>query len=158
MATPDFDSPLWRAERDRRLQEWVGDERAVEFLLVYGDACELFDDLIDRDKPVEDDHVVRVMFNLLTELPLNPFFERYKLSLIPALVIGMNAWLDANRLESGDSNDQAFAYVLRDVYCEVVALVVYLTRGRDYMREHSLEIRRFFTKHETLDQYREGLR
>lgn len=157
MDAASYETPLWREERDRRLREWVGDEHAVDFLLAYGDACELFDDLIDRDKPVEDDHVVRVMFSLLTELPLNPFFDRYKLSLIPALVIGMNAWLDANRLESGDSNDQAFAYVLRDVYCEVVSLVVYLTRGRDYMREYSLEIRRFFTRHETLDQYRGGL-
>jgi hypothetical protein len=40
---------------------------------------------------------------------------------------------------------------------ELVAFVVYLTRGRDALRECSMEIRAFFTHHETLEEYLEGL-
>lgn len=154
---PEFDTEDWRTERNRMLMQWIGDADAVRFLLDYFDACELFDDLIDKDKPIEDEHAVRVLFNLLTELPLNPFFDRFKENLIPMIVTGINAWLDANDLESGNDNQKAFAYVLRDIYCELIAFVIYLTRGRDYMREHSMEIRLFFTHHETLEQYREKL-
>lgn len=153
----EHDTPEWQRARDKRLHEWVGDPVAVEALIDISDACELFDDLIDRDKPIDDDHVVRVLFNLLTELPLNPFWERNKTVLIPVLIAGINAWLDANDLERGTDNEKAMAYMLRIWYVEIVTLVIYLTRGRDYMRAVSLDVRRFFCAHETLEQYKESL-
>jgi len=90
-------------------------------------------------------------------MPLNPFFEKHKHRLIPVIVTGINAWLDANALEKGTDNDKVFAYVLRDWYAELIAYVIYLTRGRDYMRSVSMQVRNFFTHHETLEQYREAL-
>ena len=153
---PAYDTQPWRELRNQKLAEWIGDEQAIRFILDFSDACELFDDLIDRDKPLEDGHVTRVLWNLLTELPINPFFDTYKFQLIPVIVTGINAWLDANELEKGDRHDQAFSFVLRDWYMELIALVIYLIHGRDYMRQVSLEIRRFFTK-ETLDEYRRKL-
>ena len=153
----EFDTPAWRVLRNEKLLEWVKEPHAVDFLLQFGDAAELFDDLIDRDKQIEDAHIIRVLFSTWTELPVNPFFEKFKHQLIPVMVTGINAWLDANILEKGSKNDQVFAYVLRDWYAELVALVIYLVRGRDYMRQVSVEVRRFFTHHETLEQYREKL-
>lgn len=153
----EFDTVDWQELRNQKLQEWIGDIHAINFILAFADACELFDDLIDKDKPVEDDHVVRVLFSLITELPLNPFFDQFKHQLIPILVTGINAWLDANALEKGTDNDKVFAYVLRDWYMEFVSFVIYLVRGRAYMREVSMEVRHFFTHHETLEDYREKL-
>lgn len=151
---PEFDSNEWCGLRDRKLMEWIGDASAVQFIIEFSDACELFDDLIDKDKPIEDGHVTRVLFSLLTELPLNPFFDKWKRQLIPVIVTGINAWLDANTLERRASgNDRVFAYVLRDWYMELVALVIYICRGRAHMRAVSLEVRKFFTHHETLEQY-----
>lgn len=152
-----FDTAEWHATRDAKLMEWVGDAQAVRFIIDFGDACELFDDLIDRDTEISDEHVTRVLFNVLTEMPLNPFFDKWKRQLIPLIVTGINAWLDANALERGSDNDKVFAYVLRDWYMEFVSFVIYLTRGRDVMRGVSLDVRRFFTHHETLEQYREKL-
>lgn len=154
----EFDTHAWQQLRNQKLQEWVGDTHAVNFILALADAGELFDDLIDKDKPIDDTQVVRVLFSLLTELPLNPFFDAYKQQLIPIMITGINAWLDANALEKGTENDRAFAYVLRDWYMEFVPFVVYLTRGRDYMRNVSMAVRQFFTHHETLEAYREKLR
>jgi hypothetical protein len=73
------------------------------------------------------------------------------------LVAGINAWHDATELEKGSDNDKAMAYVLRDWYVELTMFVVYLTRGQDTMRTLSLEIRRFFSQHESLHDYMEKL-
>jgi len=153
----EFDTPDWQDARNQKLMEWTQNPYAVQFIVQFSDACELFDDLIDKDKPIPDDHVVRVLFVLLTEMPVNPFFEAYKHQLIPVITTGINAWLDANILEKGSENDRVFSYVLRDWYAELIAYVICLTRGRDYMREVSMDVRNFFTHHETLEQYREDL-
>jgi hypothetical protein len=153
----EFDTDEWRAIRDAKLREWTNDVGAVWFIRQFGDICEVFDDLIDKDKPVTDADIVRTLFVALTELPMNPFFDRYKGQLVPVIVTGINAWLDANVLEKGSPNDRVFSYVLRDWYAEIIAYVIYLCRGREYMRSVSMEVRSFFTHHETLEQYREKL-
>ena len=155
---PEFDTIEWRHERDARLAVWIGDEAAIAFIVQFFDFCEVIDDIWDADKPVTREDATRILFAMLTELPLNPFFDRFKHQLVPIMVTGINAWLDANDLERGSDNDKAFAYVLRDWYAELIAFVIYLVRGRDYMRAVSMDVRAFFTHHETLDQYREGLK
>jgi hypothetical protein len=155
--TPEFDTEAWRELRDKKLIEWTGDMGALWFIRQFGDVCEVFDDLVDKDKPVTDADLARTLFAVLTEMPLNPFFDKHKHQLIPIIVTGINAWLDANTLEKGSENDRVFSYVLRDWYAELIAYIIYLCRGRDYMRSVSMEVRHFFTHHETLEQYREGL-
>ncbi len=157
MKALEFDTIDWQTLRNDKLAEWVGDPAAIRFILDFSDTCELFDDIIDRDKELQDAHVIRVLFAVLTEMPLNPFFDRYKHQLIPIIVTGINAWLDATTLEQGSDNDLVFAYVLRDWYMEFVAYIIYLVRGRDYMRSVSLDVRHFFTHHETLDEYRDKM-
>lgn len=155
---PEFDTQAWRELRNRKLREWVGNDDAVQFILAFAEVCEVWDDLIDKDKPIDDDRINSVFWTLLAEMPLNPFFDRFKANLIPILSTGINAWLDANELEKrGTENDLVFAYVLRDWYMEFVSFVIMLTRGRAYMREVSMEVRRFFTHQETLDEYRRKL-
>ncbi len=157
IGSPEFDTYEWQQLRNAKLAEWLGDANAIRFITDFSDTCELFDDLIDKDKPISDGHVVRVLFKVLTEMPLNPFFDHYKAQLIPIIVTGINAWLDANDLEHGDDNDKVFAYVLRDWYMEFVAYIIYLVRGRDYMRAVSLDVRHFFTHYETLGEYLERM-
>lgn len=153
----EFDTEEWRAIRDQKLLQWTGDQAAVWFIKQFGDVCEVFDDLVDKDKPVTDADLARTLFAVMTEIPLNPFFDKYKWQLVPIIVTGINAWLDANKLEKGSQNDKVFAYVLRDWYAELTAYIIYLCRGRDYLRSISMEVRDFFTHHETLEEYREKL-
>lgn len=157
MSLPEFDTVEWQRARDAKLQEWLQDPWAIQFIVQFGDICELFDDLIDKDKPIRDEHVQRVLWACLTELPLNPWFDKWKTQLIPVIVTGINAWLDANELEQGSADEQVFSYVLRDWYMELLAYCIYICRGKNYLRSVSMEIRRFFTKHETLDDYRRKL-
>lgn len=156
-AAPAFDTPAWRALRDEKLRSWVGHEDAVEFITQFAHVCEVWDDLIDRDKDLSDAAIHNAFWMLLTEIPLNPFFDQFKRQLIPLMISGINAWLDANELERGSPNDRVFAYVLRDWYMEFVSYVIYLTKGREYLREVSLEVRKFFTHHESLEAYQAAL-
>jgi hypothetical protein len=154
---PAFDSDAWREMRNAKLREWIVDDNAIAFIVQFFDFCEVIDDLWDGDKPVTKDDLTRILFVVLTELPLNPFFDRFKMQLIPVIVTGVNAWLDANELEGGSDNDKVFSYVLRDWYAELIAFVIYLVQGRDYLRSVSMDVRRFFTHCESLEQYMEDL-
>lgn len=157
MTVAEFDSNSWRAIRDQKMREWIQDEWAIRFVLDYSDAVELWDDLIDQDKEIDKQQVMRVFTNLLTILPLNPFFNHHKNTFIPLIQVSINAWFDSIDLEKGSSNDKAMAYVLRDYMHEAFIYTIFLTRGYDYMRSVSLEVRRFFTDHESLDEYRSKL-
>jgi hypothetical protein len=150
---PGFDTRPWRAGRNIRLMGWIGDVSAVEYLLMIGESSEFFDDLIDKDKPLSDDQIIRMMFTLLLDLQTNSFFQRHKTELLPLMSISMNAWLDANTLERQEGNGANRAYVLRDLTIEIAIHVIGMVRGRAYMREVSASVREFFL-HETLEEYK----
>jgi hypothetical protein len=152
-----FDSEQWRALRNSLLQSWVQDAHAIDFLLIIGQTAEVWDDLVDGDKEVTTEEINKTFYTVLTKLPLNPFFDRYKFQLTPLMVTGLNTWQDSDILAKGNANDKAMAYVLRDWYVELVVFSVYLLRGYDAMREVSMEIRRFFSQHESLQAYMEKL-
>lgn len=153
-----FESPEWCEVRSALLRKYIPDPYAIGFVLDIGEIAEVWDDLVDKDKPVSDDRLNNAFTVMLTELPLNPFFDRYKTQLTPLMVAGINAWQDANALERGSDNDKAMAYVLRDWYVELVMFVIYLTAGRHTMRAASLELRKFFSSHETMQDYVEKLK
>lgn len=155
--SPSFDTEEWRELRNEKLKIWVEDRSAIAFIIQFSDFCEVLDDLWDGDKEVTKDDLTRILFVAMTEMPINSFFDQYKANLIPVIVTGINAWLDANELERGGDNDKVFSYVLRDWYAELIAFVVYLTRGRAYMRSVSMDVRTFFTHHETLEEYKADL-
>ncbi|MGB6105640.1 MAG: hypothetical protein WBF88_17495 [Pusillimonas sp.] len=146
------DSSEWRALRNQKLAQWIGDPNAVAFLLDVFNVGEVWDDLIDQDKPVSADDINKAFYTALITLPGNPFYRAHMAQLAGVMVSGIHAWLDANKLEKGDANDKAYAYVLRVWYMELITLVAQLLHGFDYVRSVSVDIRHFFT-HETLDEY-----
>ena len=148
----EFDTEQWRAIRDAKLHGWIGDAYAVEFIVLVGEVCEIWDDLIDEDKELTKNDIHNAFWLLLIDLPLNPFFDSYKGRLIPVITTAVNAWMDANTFEQGSADDKNIAYMLRNLGIELTMFVIYLLHGRDYMRQKSMEIRRFFY-HETLNQY-----
>ena len=153
--THAFDSQPWRQARDAQLMAWLGDAYAVQYVQMIGEASEFFDDLIDKDKPISDEWIVGMMYKLLIDMHVNPFFTRYKSELVPIMSVAINAWLDANQLEKGTDTQVSRAYVLRDLTLEILLHSIQLVRGRDYMRSVSLAVREFFL-HESLDEYRES--
>ena len=152
MSDTVFDTDPWRKKRDALYRQWIVDPAAISFVLMVGTSIEMFDDIADADKPVDRSTVYGVMFFLLTEMPMNQFFNAHRANLVPLMFASLNAWIDSNELESGDRTDRARAYVLRDMFIEIVLHVIFLIHGRSRMRELSMVVRKFFL-HETIEDY-----
>ena len=147
------DSPEWREVRNAKLSEWVNDGPAESFLLEYFHFCEIVDDLVDGDKPVSHADLVGLIFTAFVELPTNVFYQNFSATLAPAVVTGVNAWLDSNEFAKRTTvDDRIRAFMLRDHYMEIVALVIYLLHGPERLREISMEARAFFQA-ETFEEY-----
>ncbi|MEW6303494.1 MAG: hypothetical protein AB1705_08495 [Verrucomicrobiota bacterium] len=112
-----------------------GDEHAVRFVRTFVAYCHLLDDVVDRDQPVDDERLARESLGMMVELAHNPFFVAHRFSLMPLVIAGFNAWLDANRWEkSEDDNTARAADVVKGFYHEVVWHVAYLTGGWPNLR------------------------
>ena len=153
----EHDGDEWRAIRNRLLAEWVQDADAIRWLLDLWDAYEVVDDLIDRDKPVGEDRIFRMLWEFAIDCPSNPFFLRNVQTLIPILHMGVNHWIDSVHLErEGSDKSLHLSFVLRDAYMSILQAVIELTRGRAVMRAISLDVFNFFGE-ESFDAYREKL-
>ena len=150
----DYDTPAWHAERDALLVEVIQDPDAIQFLQIVGTVAEIWDDLIDRDKPVSNAQINRAFWLAIVGLQSNPFYRRHQDMLMPVMAAGMNAFMDSAEMETGDAQDRAMTYFLRDAYLEIVSITIGLAQGFEAMREHSARVRRFLMEsHETFIEY-----
>lgn len=150
-----FDSPEWRQARDTKLLTWMLDDNdAVDFLVTMFHIGEVWDDLIDRDKPISDEQINAGFVAALFELTANPFFQRHHHYLRPVMMSGVNGWLDSVHYEkyTSDTHWKHWAFVLRNWYMDIVPACAFLVGGFDHMRFVSLEARKFFQT-ESLEQY-----
>jgi len=146
----EWDSQEWRDSRDRNLLVWMlGDRHAASLIVDVSTMVETWDDLIDMDKDVSADEINRAFTIALVRLNNNPFFNAHKSAIMPILMIGVNAWFDANELEkSMDEAERMLAFYIRNFCYEFASLCAALVGGYDHLRRVSLEMRRFF-KHES---------
>lgn len=151
-----FDTPEWREARDKLLLDWTkGDVAAADYLVIIFHVAEIWDDLIDRDKPVTDEQINDLFITLLFDLTGNPFFVQHAGFLRPAMLLGINAWLDSVQYEREGLPELLIrAHILRAWYMELVPLVAFLVGGYEHMRAVSSEARAFFQT-EKLSQYLE---
>lgn len=130
-----------------------GDAEDLYVRLVY--VAHAWDDLIDKDKPVDVNEFVA---NLLLYLPGNPFFRRYEREMRGLFSASFAGYLAANLMEkSGDEHRLEIAHFLRYSVVNVVAFMLTTIHGvtkgaallseistvliperlADFMKEHS---------------------
>lgn len=148
-----WDTPEWRDNRDAQLLEWVGDPEAVRFCVAISQFSEVFDDFVDADVPVQKGDMSLAVFNAMYHIPANHFFHAHRSTLLPIMFMCTNAWLDSNELAKGDTSDKALAYTLKGLGIEVLLACVGITRGAEYLRTVSVDIRRAFMTHESFADY-----
>lgn len=130
----------------------------IDFLNTLFRTTQVIDDLVDKDRPVDDDEIFHAFWSCLFELPTNPFYRQNEVYLRPILAAGFQDWWDSVKLErSGDDHGKTIAFVLRDSLTGVVIQCAYLVGGYDYMQEVSERIRRH-AHEDTLDQYLASLK
>ena len=151
MNTPEFDRlnkhvPLFQ-------QFLKGDVGAVNFVVRIFRALHVWDDLIDKDKPVADDEIHAVFWDLLIGLPADKFYQAHLGLLSSTLVNSVVNWHIANKLErEGDEKDRSIAFILRGAYIDVLSASALIVGGLDWAREIGPAIRRW-AHEESFDQY-----
>lgn len=133
-----------------------GETASVVFCELLFGVSQIWDDLIDRDRPVAPAEIHRAFWNCLVDIPYNRFYREYQNYLQPLLVEYATAYMDSVALERGSDHERNMAWGLRDAVGAIVNHCAYLVGGHEWLREVSVEIRRHIYE-ETLEDYRKGL-
>ena len=139
-------SPEWHQQSIANRRRWfLGHELAMAFIGTFFDAIELWDDLIDKDVVITDDHINRAFIGMLFALPANDWFVANRQHYLPLIMMMINAWHDANKLESSESKRlRNLAFHIRNLGLEIHIATAFLLGGYEHMRQVSPEIREFF--------------
>jgi hypothetical protein len=131
-----------KAERDREFILWAvrGNREAAAMLDMLFYVAQLWDDLVDQDKPRPEADINRAFWLLLVELPQNDFYRQFDRELRPVLREGIGCWMEATDLEreTGPADLRqalARAYTLRTMCNMLVTTCAYLVGGFEWMRE-----------------------
>lgn len=140
-------------DREYMFYAYQGNADAVDFVLKIAEVAGTWDDLVDRDKPVEDARINRAFAIALLELPQNPFYQANRQRLLPVMTTGTLNWLAANEYEKQqDKEAHALAHVMRYGIADLVLFVAYLLGGQDWAQQVAPELRRRSQK-DTLENY-----
>lgn len=153
MLAGNWDSAEWRTLRNAKLFEWLQNHDAVRFFLDMSHFVEIFDDLVDQDAPVSQRDLAHAVFSALYHIPANPFFHANRVALLPVIFTCTNAWLDSNELAPGNETEKALAYTLKGLGVEVLLTCISITRGVEYLRTVSADVRRAFMAHQPFADY-----
>ena len=131
----------------------LGNASAIEFINSLFSAIELYDDLIDKDKEIEEWRIHKDFGNLFIGLHINEWFNANKQYYLPVMILAMNAFQDANNLaKSEDKKLRNLAFHIRNLPIELQIQTAFLVGGYDHMRKASVEIREFFA-HESFEEW-----
>jgi hypothetical protein len=149
-----WDSKEWRQLRNEKFFKWFrGNQNAVHCFIDLSAVSETWDDLIDRDKEIDNEDIHRAFLNLLIGLPLNPFYQQYRYYLEPMIIMSVNAWLDSLSLaESPEKKWNMLAFYMRNLGAELAPMIAFCVGGFDHMRNVSGEIRKFLN-HESYAEW-----
>ena len=111
-----------------------GDIGAVQFIEDFWGFMEAWDDIIDRDKPPDDEAINKAMLWALFGVADDPFFQRHSVVLRGAIQQAVASWLTANQFEKSGKRDLVEqAYFLRCSAYDVFATVVLLVAPNKHM-------------------------
>jgi len=132
--------------------KWLcGNPEAISFITTVHQIVELWDDLIDQDKPVKPKAINAAFYAALIELPRNGFYRANFALLNPVFEAAILDWFTANALEQRwQENDLHSAYMLR---CGIHMLTVMSARligGMEWANKVNLELR---SLGDTFDEY-----
>ena len=130
----------------------AGDKGAADFIEAFWGFMEAWDDIIDRDKPPDDEAINKAMLWALFGAADDPFFQRHAVALRPAVQQAVASWLTANKFEKSGKRDLVEqAYFLRCSAYDVFTTVVLLVAPHKHMT--AVEYFRSLAPEDTLAKY-----
>lgn len=131
-----------RAVYELALEVAKGDEVAADFIIKMAYVLHVWDDMIDKDKPVTDEMVNQAFRYALVDIPRNPFYMRNFGDLNPILVNAINNWHIANSMErSGTAIELQAAFIIRSSYADLMTHTACLIGGPEWAAKIGRKVR-----------------
>lgn len=117
--------------------EWFGgNQHAVEMARILEDLSHVWDDLVDKDKPVSERDINRVFLHCLVHLPANPFYRHIQDAVLPMWVVVVSSYEAANKFERDkDPHGLEIAHSLRYAAGSILAYAIHVCVGPELARE-----------------------
>ena len=118
--------------------EWFGnDPEGVNFFVCLAQMCHIWDDLIDKDKPVSDQKINDMMKIALVVLPLNSVYRKISHAFPHFMATVISAYETANYFEkTGDRKGLEIGHNLRYAIGHIVAYAMEVCIGSEAARKH----------------------
>ena len=133
-----------------------GHADAIEFVKIVFRASQVLDDLIDKDRPVGDEDIVDMFWDVLIDLPMNTFYRQHVDTLVPLMRVYLQDWEDATKMESTNDHGQNIAFVLRDTVGGIITHVAGLVGGRYWQKAIAVTVREHIHE-DSLEDYKKEL-
>lgn len=135
--------------------EWFGgNQDALDMFNAFSHLAHVWDDLIDRDKPVSEANINLAFISCLALLPANPFYRSIQDQILPMWVVVVSSYETANKYERDkDPHGLEIAHGLRYAAGQIVAYAVHVCVGPEKAREFLPEVWKAIY-YERFDDYR----
>jgi len=124
----------------------LDDAEAITYCLQLTYVSHIWDDLIDKDKPIKDEEIHNAFRICLYDIQKNPFYRKYQDELLPITLNCILQWQDATRMERGDDHDKHMAYMLRVSLISLFAHCALLVGGTEWAYKIGPEVRRIYSE------------
>lgn len=113
--------------------EWFGgNQDALNMYRAFVDLAHLWDDLIDKDKPVSADEINRAFLTCLVYLPANPFYRHIQDQILPMWLVVISSFETANKFEADkDPHGIEIAHSLRYAAGNIIAYAIHVCVGAE---------------------------
>jgi hypothetical protein len=117
--------------------EWFGgNQDALNMYQAFVDLAHVWDDLVDKDKPVSVEKINQAFLTCLVFLPANPFYRSIQDQILPMWLVVVSAYETANFFETNkDEHGVEIAHGLRYAVGNIIAYAIHVCVGMEKAKE-----------------------
>lgn len=127
-------------------------EMAVNYIVDFLATWHIWDDLIDKDKPITDASINQAFINAFIKLPRNPFYQANFGILNPLMESAFVHWFAANELESKKEHLN-IAYDLRNAYLNIIVTCANIIGGMEWASLVAIDVQKKLKENDSFDDY-----
>lgn len=122
-------------DREHLMVVCKGNTDAVDFLMTVYHAVSIWDDLIDKDKPVDDSAINSAFIALLVDMNRNPFFRQYVDHLLPVIELCVMNWMASNNMAKHQKT-AVMSFCCRQVAAQLIVYTARIIGGPQWAEQH----------------------
>lgn len=120
-----------------------GNMAAIELMQMFRHVAHIWDDLIDRDRKVNDADINGAFWAALVGIPSNSFFNAHRAVLLPSFAQGIMGWLASNELALDKKNplSREIAHIARSDAGDFALLIAQIIGGPAWAAMHAATLK-----------------